>query len=112
MAARIRTYAEFWPFYLAEHSRRATRALHYVGTGMIAAVVAVAASTGAWWSLVFTLPVLYAFAWTAHFFIEHNKPATFTHPVWSLVSDFRMSALALTGRLGREYEKYQIRPRA
>lgn len=112
MAARIGSYAEFWPFYLAEHSRRATRVFHYIGTLMIAVVIAVAAWTGAWWSLIFALPALYAFAWFSHFFIEHNRPATFTYPAWSLVSDFRMSALAFTGRLGRELEKYQIRPRA
>jgi len=111
MAARIGSYAEFWPFYLAEHSKRATRVFHYIGTLMIAVVIAVAAWTGAWWSLIFTLPALYAFAWFSHFFIEHNRPATFTYPAWSLVSDFRMSALAFTGRLGRELEKNQIRPR-
>jgi hypothetical protein len=112
MAPTVRTYAEFWPFYLAEHSKPATRGFHYVGTGMIAVVVGIAAMTELWWTLIFTLPALYAFAWYAHFFIEHNKPATFTHPVWSLMSDFRMSALALTGRLKPELEKYQIRPRA
>ncbi len=112
MAARIGSYAEFWPFYLAEHSKPATRAFHYIGTSMIFVVIGIAARTGTWWSLVFTLAALYAFAWFSHFFIEHNKPATFTYPVWSLLSDLRMSAMALTGRLGPELEKYQVRPRA
>lgn len=112
MAARIGSYAEFWPFYLGEHSKRATRAFHYIGTAMIFVVIGIAAWTEAWWSLVLTLPALYAFAWFSHFFIEHNKPATFTYPAWSLLSDLRMSALALTGRLGHELEKYQTRPRA
>ena len=112
MAARICSYAEFWPFYLAEHSKRATRVFHYIGTMMIVVVVIIAVWTEAWWSLVFTLPALYALAWFSHFFIEHNKPATFTYPAWSLASDLRMSAFALTGRLGHELEKYQILPRA
>jgi hypothetical protein len=112
MAQKIGSYAEFWPFYLAAHSRRATRAFHYVGTAMIFVVVAIAWWSQAWWTLIFTLPALYAFAWFSHFVIEGNRPATFTHPVWSLASDFRMAALALVGRLGREFEKYQIRLRA
>ena len=111
MAQKIDRYAEFWPFYLAAHGRRATRAFHYVGTAMIFVVIAFAWRTEAWWTLIFTLPALYAFAWFSHFFIEGNRPATFTHPVWSLLSDFRMAGLALVGRLGREFEKYQIRPR-
>ena len=32
----------------------------------------------------------YAFAWTAHFFVENNKPATFTYPVWSLRGDLKL----------------------
>jgi len=32
----------------------------------------------------------YAFAWIAHFFVENNKPATFTYPVWSLGGDLKL----------------------
>ncbi|WVF65880.1 hypothetical protein IAT40_000617 [Kwoniella sp. CBS 6097] len=32
----------------------------------------------------------YAFAWISHFFVEKNRPATFTYPVWSLRGDLKM----------------------
>ena len=112
MAKTIATYVEFWPFYLAEHSKRATRAFHYAGIlGFIAALI-YAGLSGDWWVFLLTLPILYALAWFSHFMIEHNKPATFTYPAWSLVSDFRMFGFALTGRIESELEKYQISPRA
>ncbi|MDJ0947716.1 MAG: DUF962 domain-containing protein [Alphaproteobacteria bacterium] len=109
MAERPQTYAEFWPFYLAEHSRPATRGLHYFGTslGILLAVYAVA--SGTWWLLLAALVAGYLFAWIAHFFIQKNRPATFTHPLWSFVSDFRMLGFWLSGRLGRELERHGIK---
>ncbi len=104
-----RTYAEFWPFYLREHSKPQTRALHYVGSIASVAILLWAVSTQSWWWLL-AVPVMgYAFAWFAHFFVEKNRPATFKAPWWSLISDYRMCGLWLSGRLGNELMKYQIR---
>ena len=44
----------------------------------------------------------YGPAWIGHFFFEKNRPATFTHPWWSLRGDFRMIRLMLSFRMGRE----------
>lgn len=109
MARRCATYAEFWPFYLREHAKPATRAVHYVGTIASAALVVGAVAGRQWWLLVLVPLFGYGPAWFGHYVIERNRPATFTHPWWSLISDYRMCGLFLSGRLGGELERHQIR---
>ena len=106
-----KSFREFWPFYLREHSRPATRRLHYVGTGLVIALAIAALVTGTWW-LLLALPVAgYFFAWIAHFRVERNRPATFTYPLWSLAADFRMFFLWASGRLGPELDRAGVRDR-
>ena len=101
----ITTYADFWPYYLQEHAKPATRNLHYIGTGLTLIAIVAGVITGNGWFALAALLSGYGFAWVAHFFVEHNRPATFTYPVWSLVSDFRMAWFWVTGRLGGELAK-------
>lgn len=106
---KYRSFEEFWPFYLQEHSKPSTRALHYVGTTLVVAIAVIAVVNGAGlWLLA--LPVAgYFFAWIAHFAVEKNRPATFTYPLWSLIADFKMWLLWLTGRLGPELERAGVK---
>lgn len=105
MARPISSFSQFWPYYLREHSKPATRALHYVGTTLVVAIAVSSAVAGRWaWLLAIPLAG-YGFAWLAHFGVERNRPATFTYPLWSLAADFRMWWLWLTGRLQPELNK-------
>lgn len=106
----IMTYSDFWPYYLREHAKPATRAWHYIGTLLAIAVLIAVIITGRWAFLPFVLVSGYFFAWLSHGFIERNKPATFTYPLWSLASDFRMLFCFLTGQMGRELEKAGVNP--
>ena len=101
----IKSYAEFWPFYLREHAKPATRGWHYVGTLLAISVLIGVIVTGNWMFLPLVLVAGYFFAWVSHGLIERNKPATFTYPLWSLISDFKMLWCFVTGQMGKELEK-------
>ena len=102
MAERKSSYAEFWPYYLQEHGKSNTRFLHFIGTAGAVIFFFNFLLTWHWLSLLAAVVCGYFFAWVGHFFIERNRPATFTHPVWSLISDFRMFFLWLGRGLDNE----------
>jgi len=106
---RITTYREFWPFYLSEHAKAETRLWHMAGTSVAVAFLIGAMVTWNFWLLLAALIAGYGPAWVTHFRVEKNRPATFRYPVWSLISDFRMTATWLSGRLSRELEKAGIK---
>ena len=93
------SFSDFWPYYLAEHSKPATRWLHYLGTVFAIGFLITLIAIGKWWLFPIAFIPGYAFAWVGHFFIEKNRPATFTYPLWSFMGDWKMLALMLTGRL-------------
>ena len=104
MADRYRTYREFWPFYVSEHMNPTNRALHFAGTSLVFTCLLGALLVSPAW-LAAAPFAGYGFAWVGHFFFERNRPATFTHPLWSLRGDFRMFRLTLLGRMGPELER-------
>jgi hypothetical protein len=105
------SYAEFWRRYLSAHADPRTRLLHYLGTALAIAALAAAVAARDWHWLV-AAPVLgYALAWLGHLAFEHNRPETFRHPIWSLLSDLRMLGLFATGRLGAELRRAGVEKR-
>jgi hypothetical protein len=98
----IRSFEEFWPYYVGEHRHPVNRALHYTGTTLALGTVAAAAITRKPWLLLAVPVVGYGPAWVGHFFLENNRPATFDYPGWSLLADFKMLGLALRGKMADE----------
>lgn len=110
MSERIRTYSEFWPYYLREHSKPATRWLHLVGTSLGIGIAITAGVLGKAVLVPAALVASYGLAWVGHFGIEKNRPATFQYPLWSFISDFRMLGLMVTGQLAPHLERAQSAP--
>ncbi|MFC0190457.1 Mpo1-like protein [Fictibacillus aquaticus] len=101
------SFQEFWVFYLSQHSKPKTRFWHFIGTSLVFLFIFLAI----WKHPLFLLaaPVTaYGLAWYSHFFIEGNKPATFGHPFWSLIADFKMYFLTLFGQLPKELKKHGL----
>ena len=93
------SFADFYPHYLKEHARPACRRLHFVGTTLVLASVATALWTRNAWFLLAAPIAGYGLAWIGHFFFEHNRPATFRHPLYSLAGDVALYRDMLTGRI-------------
>lgn len=99
MKASYSTFSDFYPFYLSEHANRTCRRLHFAGTTIgLGCLLQAIESLDAWWILG-GLATGYAFAWTGHFFFEHNRPATFSHPLYSFAGDWVMWKDMLTGKI-------------
>lgn len=105
MGERIKSYDEFYKFYLKQHSNKTCRLLHVIGTTFVfaLAITAIYHNSPKLWILV---PIAgYGFAWVGHFFFEKNKPATFKYPIWSLKSDFKMYFDILSGKISLDSSK-------
>lgn len=99
LATPYTSFADFYPHYLRAHQNRTNRRLHFFGTTLVIVLLGVILVTGAWAWLV-ALPVAgYGPAWIGHFYFERNRPATFSHPLYSLIGDFRMYADTWTGKI-------------
>lgn len=98
-AGRFTSFAHFYPFYLAEHANRSCRRLHFVGSTLVIAVLLWVLVTQNWAGLLLLPLIGYGFAWAGHFFFEHNRPATFKYPLYSLAGDWVMYWQMLTGKI-------------
>lgn len=101
----FRSFSEFYPYYLSEHKDPVCRRLHYMGSTLVLVVLVTLAVTGLWSYWWLMLLAGYGFAWVGHFKFEHNKPATFKYPFYSLAADWVMYKDFLTGQLEQKLQK-------
>ena len=96
---KFSSFAQFYPYYLSEHRHPVCRALHYIGSALVI-IVLLYSLFSQQWRWLWLLPLIgYGFAWVGHFAFEHNRPATFKHPFYSLAADWVMLKDFLTGQL-------------
>ena len=89
-AKAFKSFAEFYPFYLSEHSNRTCRRLHFAGSSLSLLCLATLMATRNPWWLPAGLLCGYGFAWVGHFVFEKNKPASFKRPLYSFMGDWVM----------------------
>ncbi len=99
MGADYKTFGDFYPFYLAEHSNRTCRRLHFLGTLSALLLLIYVIATASWMWIWLALIAGYGFAWIGHFVFEKNRPAIFQYPFYSLAGDFVMFKDILTGKI-------------
>jgi len=96
--AEFSSYQDFFPYYVSQHSKPATRWVHFGGTHLGAAV-GITGIVRRRPALLAAAPVIsYGLAWFSHFVIEKNKPATFGKPLWSFRGDLQMIRMMWQGR--------------
>ena len=106
----IKNYNEFYRFYLTEHRNINSRRLHAVGSSLGIYFWSKAIRQRKAKYLTYGLVSGYACAWVGHFFFEHNKPASFKQPFYSVISDWRMLSDIVRGRLSlidRKFDKIE-----
>lgn len=102
-----RSFEEFWPYYVRQHLSPVNRALHFVGLTLALRLVKKGLRERRIVPLVLAPVAGYGLSWVGHFFFERNRPASFSHPLWSLRGDFRMWSRIAQRKMGEELARAQ-----
>jgi len=95
----MKSFAEFYPFYLSEHANRTTRRLHFIGSALALFCLLELLFTADLRWLALALAAGYGFAWVSHMVFEKNRPATFRYPLYSFMGDWVMFWQILSGKI-------------
>jgi hypothetical protein len=105
MTQHFESFDEFWPYYVEQHKKKLTRQIHFIGTSLAVACLAGGLIGRPRWLVLLAPFAGYAPAWISHLLVERNRPATFSHPIWSLQADLVMWGKTLAGTMDEEVER-------
>jgi len=108
----LHSFEEFWPHYVRQHQDPINRALHFVGLSLAMRLAWKGVRERRLLPLLLSPLAGYGLSWVGHFVFEQNKPASFSHPRWSLRGDFRMWNRILRRKMGEELERAAATPGA
>jgi hypothetical protein len=105
-----KSFEEFWPHYVRAHQHPVNRALHFVGLTLAMRLGLKGIRKRRLGPLLLAPVVGYGLSWIGHFVCEHNKPASFGNPLWSLRGDFRMWSRIAQRKMGDELDRAAANP--
>ena len=70
---RYKSFNDFYPYYLSEHSQRGTKLFHFIGTLLVLILLLLSISFNNFVYLLLVPIFGYGLAWAGHFFIEKNN---------------------------------------
>ncbi len=97
-----RSFEEFWPHYLALHSRRETQIAHTLATASCAALLAAGVVTRRPLLIALAPLVDHAIAQASHRLFEKNRTTPWKNPLWHARAELRLARRVLGGRAGED----------
>lgn len=88
-------FQEFFPIYAEKHNKIGTQILHAIGMILAYFFGVSAILSGEYWYLLVCPMCAYGFGFTAHFWVQKNTPASFEHPLLSILGDHYMTWLLI-----------------
>jgi hypothetical protein len=100
------TFKEYYKHYLTLHQNKWNRRLHILGqlttiaTFIFITYLIIKVINLLFFHYIVLFPSSFIpFAWSGHFFLEKNKPASFKNPWWAKRSDWVMLKDILIGKI-------------
>ncbi len=102
MDPEMKNFEEFFPHYMALHSKPVTQWIHVSFTLFGTLLILSGLFTGRYLWVVIAPIVIYGPLFLSHFIFEKNKPATLSHPLWSVRADLKMAKIKILGLWSKE----------